>query len=200
MTDSSATGAKPGRWALLGVAALFLVPLLGAVAWYLLAPQTAPGAAAHGTLIDPAQPLEPFELPRPGSDRTYSLAGLRGKWTLVHVAGAGCAEACRERLYYTRQIHVALHQDQDRVQRWLLVNGGRTTPGLEQILAEHPRLEVVPAAPGDPLRGQLPADLAEGTVLLVDPLGNLMMRFDPAVEPKGILEDLERLLKLSRVG
>jgi len=86
------------------------------------------------------------------------------------------------------------------VQRWLLAREGRATPGLERILAEHPQLEVVPAGPGDPLRGQLPAELAEGTVLLVDPLGNLMMRFGPEVEPKGILEDLEKLLKLSRVG
>ena len=35
---------------------------------------------------------------------------------------------------------------------------------------------------------------------LVDPLGNLMMRYDTNADFKGILKDLERLLKYSWVG
>jgi len=34
----------------------------------------------------------------------------------------------------------------------------------------------------------------------VDPLGNLMMRFDARQEPKGLLSDLQKLLKLSHIG
>jgi hypothetical protein len=37
-------------------------------------------------------------------------------------------------------------------------------------------------------------------VFVVDPLGNLMMRFDVAQNPKGLLQDLEKLLKLSHIG
>lgn len=200
MTDASSPTRPRARWTLLAVAALFLLPPLAAVAWYYLAPQTAPPVAAHGSLIDPARPLEPFELARPRSTEPFTLAELRGRWTLVHVVGASCDEACRERLYYTRQIHTALNEDQDRVQRLLLAANGRDTDGLTGVLAEHPRLTVLAAGADDPLRRQLPDDLDDASVLLIDPLGNLMLRFGPEVEPKGILEDLEKVLKLSRVG
>jgi hypothetical protein len=86
------------------------------------------------------------------------------------------------------------------VQRVVLTGAGRRTQGLGPLLAEHPDLRVLTRAEGAPLRGQLPAGVDARTVLLIDPLGNLMMRFDPDVEPDGILEDLEKLLKLSQVG
>ena len=37
-------------------------------------------------------------------------------------------------------------------------------------------------------------------IFIVDPLGNLMMRFDARQEPKGLLSDLQKLLKLSHIG
>lgn len=194
------TVSSPGRRQLLVVVAVFAVPLLAAVGWYQLAPSTAPAAAAHGTLIDPARPLEPFRLERPGNAGAWTLADLRGRWTLVHAIGPRCEDTCRERLYFTRQIHIALDKDRGRVQRLLLAPGGSATPGLERILDQHPQLTVLAAGPGAPLRRQLPADTTPETVLLIDPLGNLMLRFGPEVEPDGILEDLETLLKLSRIG
>jgi hypothetical protein len=37
-------------------------------------------------------------------------------------------------------------------------------------------------------------------VYLIDPLGNLLMSYAPTARPKGMLEDLKRLLGLSHVG
>ena len=34
----------------------------------------------------------------------------------------------------------------------------------------------------------------------VDPLGNLMMRWDTRENPKGLLSDMKKLLKLSHIG
>jgi glutathione peroxidase-family protein len=42
--------------------------------------------------------------------------------------------------------------------------------------------------------------MAARRVYLVDPLGNLMMRYEPDDEPKGMIKDLERLLKYSGLG
>lgn len=200
MSEQSSNGVGRGRWKFVAVVVLFAGPVLLAVAWYSLAPQTAPSAAAHGTLIDPARPLEPFELTTPGAGDAYGLDELRGKWTLVHVIGDQCGADCRERLYFTRQIHTALGKDQGRVQRLVLASAGTETAGLGEVLDEHPRMTVLAAGPGDPLRRQLPDDIDARAVLLIDPLGNLMLRFDADVGPDGILEDLEKLLKLSRVG
>lgn len=200
MSERSPDSVARGRWKFVTVLALFAGPVLLAVGWYSLAPQTAPAAAAHGSLIEPARPLEPFELARRDSDRSYGLEDLHGRWTLVHVIGDRCGADCRERLYFTRQIHTALGKDQGRVQRLALAARGTDAGGFDEILDEHPRLTVLATSPDGPLRRQLPNDVDAETVLLIDPLGNLILRFDADVEPDGILEDLEKLLKLSRVG
>jgi hypothetical protein len=44
------------------------------------------------------------------------------------------------------------------------------------------------------------ADLAPGSVLIVDPAGLAMMRYAPGADLKGIRADLERLLKYSWIG
>ena len=59
-----------------------------------------------------------------------------------------------------------------------------------------------------PLASELYAELvarfptadAPYSLYVVDPLGNLMMRFDTRGDPKGLLEDLKKLLKLSHIG
>jgi len=201
MIESPHRSANRGRRQFLLVVALFALPLLGAVAWYALAPAIAPPPAAHGTLIDPAQPLEEFELPAPaGHAGPFTLEDLRGRWSLIHVVDGYCDEACAERLHFTRQIRTALGSDRQRVQRVVLAREGVRTPGLQSLLEEHPRLRIAEMADTGALRSQLPDDLPGGTVLLVDPLGNLMLRFGPGVKPEGMLEDLEKLLKLSRIG
>ena len=37
-------------------------------------------------------------------------------------------------------------------------------------------------------------------VYVVDPLGNLVMRFSPDVDRKGLIKDLDKLLRLSHIG
>jgi cytochrome oxidase Cu insertion factor (SCO1/SenC/PrrC family) len=192
--------ARSGRIKLLALIAVFALPLAGAVAWYFAAPALAPEPAVHGALIDPARPLQPFSAPRAGQGSAYTLDDLRGRWTLVHVIAQSCDERCRERLYYTRQIREALGEDRIRVQRLVLAPRGADTQGLSALLPEHARLVVVESPADSGLRAQLPADPASGTVFVVDPLGNLMLRFGPQVDPSDILDDIEHLLELSRIG
>ncbi|MDZ7748027.1 MAG: hypothetical protein U5K43_03585 [Halofilum sp. (in: g-proteobacteria)] len=198
MSEQGDDAVRAGRLRLLAVAAVFVVPVLVAVAWYFAAPRLAPGGSAHGSLIEPARPLEPFEVPRANGD-PFGLDDLRGRWTLVHVIGDACEAACRERVHYTRQIRAALGEDRLRVQRVALAHDGAGTRGLASILDAHPYLTVLESPAGGPLRRQLP-EADASTVLLIDPHGNLMMRFRGSVEPSDILDDLEHLLKLSRIG
>ncbi len=55
-------------------------------------------------------------------------------------------------------------------------------------------------AAAQPLLAQFPADGRARALYIVDPLGNLMMRYDARLPPKGLLEDLKRLLQLSHIG
>lgn len=199
MDQQADGGSRSGRLKLLAVAAVFVVPLLVAVAWYFAAPHGAPGGSPHGRLIEPARPLEAFEVARAGGAEAYTLERLRGRWTMIHVLGARCDPACRERIRDTRQIHAALGEDRLRVQRLVLAPDGRDTRGLASILGAHPQLTVLASPAQGPLRRQLP-EAAATTVFLVDPHGNLMLRFDAGVTPSEMLDDLEQLLKLSRIG
>ena len=38
------------------------------------------------------------------------------------------------------------------------------------------------------------------SLFIIDPLGNLVMRYDARENPKGLLDDLKKLLKLSHIG
>jgi hypothetical protein len=56
-----------------------------------------------------------------------------------------------------------------------------------------------------PARGTAAAAMDSGAVeapriYLIDPLGNLMMSYAADAKPKGMLEDLKRLLRLSSIG
>ena len=42
--------------------------------------------------------------------------------------------------------------------------------------------------------------MTEPSIWIVDPLGNVVLRFGPEINPTLILQDLKRLLKLSKVG
>jgi len=74
---------------------------------------------------------------------------------------------------------------------------------------QHPDLIAVRMSPAAaPLLALLPrggADASGGDpnaqrVYLIDPLGNLMMSYAPDAKPKGMLEDMKRLLRLSQIG
>ncbi|MDZ7788741.1 MAG: SCO family protein [Halofilum sp. (in: g-proteobacteria)] len=197
--NSTDENRRKGRWTLIGLFALFFGPLLFAMAWYAFAPGYTPPSTPHGTLIEPAQPLEPFRL-ESGGGETLTLEELRGQWYLVHFVPERCDEACRERLYETRQVRDALGEDRSRVRRLVVAGAGRSTPGLEDVLEEHPRLVVMQGDGRSGFGRQFPAERSTDTVFLVDPNGNLMMRFAPGVPAADMLEDLEKLLKLSRIG
>jgi hypothetical protein len=123
------------------------------------------------------------------------LAPLRGKWVLVTLDPAACGPRCERKLYIVRQVRRAQGQRAERVERlWLLTDGG--TPRAELVAAlDGSRVASADAA----LSKAFPGD-ALAYIYLVDPLGNLMMRFPAEPEAKRMIQDLERLLKYSSVG
>jgi hypothetical protein len=190
---------------------------------------SARGTTHHGALYEPAQPLEPFALDAINGDQ-LRLADLRGPWSLLHVFESPCGRICRQALYTTRQVRWALNEDQVRVQRVALLletdassssraeargssSTGRDRAGGEGLPpvdpTSHPelrRFRLALAAAG-PLLGQLdhgPASESPestiGYLFLIDPLGNLVLRYGPGTAGENVLEDLEHLLELSRIG
>ena len=116
------------------------------------------------------------------------LVPLKGKWVLVTFDTAACDSACEKKLYIVRQVRRALGQDAKRVVRlWVVTDAGKPRADL---LAAIEGSQVVSAA----------LDFQGERIYLVDPLGNLMMRFPPDPDPALIIKDLRRLMKYSGFG
>jgi hypothetical protein len=196
------------RLKLIGLALLFFGPLglafylyYGPIGW------RPPGHVNHGDLIDPPRPLPELRLPIESAAATKSLTApdfLKHKWTLLYLGPGDCPERCRAELFKTRQVRISLNRDMDRVRRIFIAQGACCD--FAYLGAEQRDLLVLSATEdAAPLLRLLPAaDAASGfapdRVYLVDPLGNLMMSYKPDAPPRGMLEDLKRLLGLSHVG
>ncbi len=171
---------KAKIWLIFGVCAAPIV--FGTLAWYFQ--WGTPATANYGELIAP-RTLEapPFK-------------SLRGKWVLVTFDPAACAAECEKKLYVVRQVRRAQGEGAERIERlWLVTDAGTPRPAL-RVATEGTQIR--PAAEAGDLQA-FPGDRL-GYIYLVDPLGNLMMRYPREPDPKKMIKDLERLLKLSRIG
>lgn len=166
------------------IAAIFAVSAapfaLAWAAWYFGWGTGSPGN--YGELI----------APRPLSGAPFTE--LRGKWVLVSFDAARCDAYCEKKLYYMRQLRKAQGENQARVERlWVITDSAAPRPDLLAAI-EGTRLARDIAANED-----FPGERREH-IYLVDPLGNLMLRFPRDPEPSKMLKDLQRLLKYSRMG
>ena len=207
MNETAGTrGQWRGRLLLLLLASLFFGPLLLASVWYANADRwpLPDQHANHGELIRPVQTLSDISL-KDLDGVSLPTDILRGRWSLIYPGLATCDAGCQEFLYQIRQVRTALGKHTDRVQRIYLLPSAPTDPSDVQALHElHPDLIVAVLASPDAARrfsSSAPGAPWPGTQLyVVDPLGNLMMRYGIDADPKGILADLERLLRLSQIG
>ena len=195
ITPTDSRNPKRARITLLLVFALFAAPLL--IAWVLnFTGDFRPAATTnHGTLVQPARPVV-----------AEGLVDARGApvdpmlfnehWTLVYRLAGPCETACQEALYVLRQVRLAQGKNIDRVQRLVLLDAAPTADWVAEIEAHYPGLAIARPA----------SDLGDagfpvpGRIYLVDPLGNLMMEYAADAEPRGMIKDLERLLRISYVG
>jgi cytochrome oxidase Cu insertion factor (SCO1/SenC/PrrC family) len=188
-------GSRRQIWLLI---ALFFGPLIVAFLLYYYGSWRPAGRTNFGELIDPPRPLAETPLTAADGDALKPDL-LRGKWSLIYIGAGSCDERCHEALTLMRQTRLALNDDMARVQRVFLAV--EPCCDREYLEAEHPGLIVARAsdAAGASLVERFP-DPTGGRIYIVDPLGNLMMSYPPGAPPKALLEDIEKLLKLSHIG
>ncbi len=157
----------------------------------------------HGMLIAPPRPLPDWTL----VDRGGATTRLHGKWTLVYPLSGKCGEVCLQNLYKMRQLRLATGKNAGRVQRAMLVVGRDRNVLTQEQWRDFPgQLLLFPENIDDDALTSLfehsagDRPFAADRLYLVDPLGNLMMSYAGNAEPSGIIKDLGRLLKYSRIG
>ena len=190
------THEKPGRprLVLLALVVVFAAPFVGAWLVYNftgIGRDEAPGS--YGQLLVPPVPVadRPLHDPAGVGDQR-----LHGKWSLVTFLPANCGRPCTETLATLRQVRVALGGDAARLQLVAVTGSGELPSGIPERLRRS--LLLLDEIAADELRQA--GQAGEGGLLLIDPLGNLMMRYPPASAGEGILGDLKRLLRYSRIG
>jgi hypothetical protein len=205
-TSSGALRARNLRM-LAALAALFLLPLLLAFYMYYATDWRPAKRVNHGTLIAPVRPLPVVHLPRvrlsetdPGPTEPETAGQMRSRWSIVYIGAGNCDEPCRQALYVMRQTRLSLNNDMSRVDRVFLTTG--YCCAREFLAHEHSGLVVLDASGTDGMRllSTFPAAGRPYSLFIVDPLGNLMMSYDARQNPKGLLEDLRKLLRLSHIG
>lgn len=174
-----------------------LVCVLPVVASYLVFYVWRPaGSTNYGELLE-VRPLPDVPL-RALDARPFALSELRGKWVMLAVDSGACDAPCREKLFKIRQIRLMQGKDMDRIERvWLVSDGVPPDPELVRL---HQGARLLDAS-GLDLRALLPTqDRPRDYIYVIDPLGNLMMRYPRDADPNGMKKDFIRLLKVSRVG
>ena len=186
--------AKPPRssaalWVIIGLCA---APMIAAyIAYYVWPPER---HVNYGELLEP-RPAGDIEV-MGGDGRPLQLSSLKGDWLMLSIDDAACPERCERKLVYMRQVRLALGTNKDRIERlWIVTGAGRPD---EALLREHDGL-LVARDPAGALAKRLPAGgSAADHVYVIDPLGNLMLRFPPEPDPRRMLKDMSRLMRHSK--
>jgi hypothetical protein len=188
-----ADGRHRGRWMALALFAMAALPVAAAfLAFFFWSPGS---GTNYGELIQPIR-LPDAVLRAPDGAR-FSVSSLQGSWILVQIGGGRCAEDCVKRLFLMRQVRLMQGKEMGRLERlWLLADDTAPDAGLLQAY-EGMRVGRGAAA----LMQLFPAEGdSDEHIYLVDPLGNLMLRFPRDADARRMSNDLARLLKVSHVG
>lgn len=210
MPDNSAVQNNKGarsraRLMLVGLFAMFFVPVFGALFVAVKAPHWVPfGGINYGELVQP-----------PIADAIEGLLALdsgpaiqRGPsepWLIVHVGSQVCGENCEYVVSQMRQARLALGKDAHRVERWWLMTERPQQSTVTTMKQAFPGMRI----------GLLPADsplvnrgARQTAIQMIDPVGFLILRYagDWRVEEQGkglasaLHKDFKRLLKISKQG
>jgi hypothetical protein len=182
-------------WAVILVCA---APLIASyLSYYVIKPQ---GRNNYGELIDPRRYPIPDLHASTLDGKPASLNDYRGKWLLVDVGSGDCDEACQKRLYYTRQLRLAQGKEMDRIERiWLITDD---KPVDTMLIREYDGMRMLRVNAAT-LDAWLPAEAGAKPaehMYIIDPLGNLMMRFPRNADPNKVKKDIARLLRASSIG
>lgn len=176
------------------VAAVCIAPFVASfAAYYFYQPD---GRVNYGELMADRQ--LPDAVLKLTDGKTFALSQLRGKWLFVTVDDAACNAYCEKKLWQIRQVRKTQGKYPERIERvWLVTGGGQPAPRLR---TEYEGTWMVDAASSAVLDALPYAGARIDHIYLVDPLGNLVLRYPRDADPSRMRKDLERLLKVSRIG
>ena len=192
----SATAKNRKEKSYLQLALIFLMPTIAmSLAWlmYFTGIWVPDGRTNKGKLLLPPVQFADLHL------QENAINDTEGLWRVVVFGSTHCQEEqCIDSLYKTRQVHIALGKESERVTRFYIApEKPLPTPELE---TEHPGIQWLKADKSHVQKALGIKNWPQNQIFIIDPLGNLIMGYQ-ADQPGGdLLKDLKKLLKASSIG
>jgi cytochrome oxidase Cu insertion factor (SCO1/SenC/PrrC family) len=180
---------RSGRSKMLLIAALCIAPVIASyLAYYVWQPHR---QMNYGDLLPVQQlPDTPLALL---DGKPFRLADLRGKWVMLSIDSGECAPLCETKLFTMRQLRLMQGADMDRIARVFLITDD--LPLTTLLLREYDGTRMIRARDSRLLAAFPAADSPRAHIYLIDPYGNLMLRFPSNPDPARMKQDIQRLLK-----
>jgi hypothetical protein len=178
--------------------AISLAPIAASYYAYFVSPPQA--RTNYGTLVEPQRPVPDLAATQlDGSG--FDLRALRGRWVFVIVDSARCDDRCAAKLLHMRQQRTMAGKEMHKIERvWFVTDKGPIAP---QLISAYEGTQIA-RADEHALKSflELPADAGTSLrdhIWIIDPLGNLMLRWPRDPDPKGTKADMDRLLKAAAI-
>lgn len=190
------------RVLILSIFAMSIIPFF--IAWALKEhPQLLNGQTNQGQLITPVVTTERTDLSGFDQFSRDNMSELPGHWLLVNVIpNSDCNDACIEAIHKSKQLRLMLNKELTRTRRVVLVLKDTAPEAASKWWEDDQTLLRVKA--NDDLARKITAmrqgNIPDGMLLLMDPLGNLMMQYEPGFDPYDVKSDLMHLLRISQIG
>lgn len=193
---------KKNRLLVVLIFGLSVIPFF--IAWWLTGnTDLIKGKINNGELITPPVVTERSDLVGLDQFSADNMHEVSGHWILVNIIPeTDCNQLCIEAIHKSRQLRLMMNKDLTRIRRVVVTLKEVPTPALESWLKDDNVLLKV--RPSETLKNKLLAirrnNITDGILLIMDPLGNLMMQYEPGFDPYKVKSDLTHLLRISQIG
>lgn len=178
---------RKGRLQLLLILLGVIGPMILATGMYKLQFWVPEGRSYHGELI--------------GNGQTRADLGVQAqedRWQLLVTAPKECSVDCQQLVYLARQIQIGLGRDASRASHAIATAQPLNSDYETKLQREYPQLQRYSLDLPTYIKGAQNNDSPH--LWIIDPHGNLVLRYDPSIKGKELLNDLRHLLKLSNIG
>ncbi|MFK0085703.1 hypothetical protein ACIQUS_00255 [Pseudomonas sp. NPDC090755] len=181
------SGRARGRLQLILILLVVIGPMLLATGMYKFQFWVPESRSYHGEMIGNGQ-----------SRADLGVNSAEQRWQLLVSAPGACALDCQQLVYLARQVQIGLGRDASRASHALATAQPLGSDYQARLDREYPQLQHYPLDLGK--YGAASQGKQDAQLWIVDPHGNLVLRYDAKVKGKDLLNDLRHLLKLSNIG
>ncbi len=197
-SNNALAGKKRNPYAVWYVVAAFVTPVLLAYAVFFMV--EIKSFTNYGEILNPIVHIKDFKL-KDDSNLLISKEKLTYKWRLISFLSKDCDDACQAQLYDTRQIHTSLGKRKHRVLR-MFIHLEPADDALKQLIEKTHQNVIHVNGNAEEIINAIgnSATIRNNETYVMDPMGNVMMRFTQDQPNKVFLYDLRKLLKASQIG